>query len=191
MDVDTNDTWSWSVSQSASNISCWAESGSMMSSTDHVSSGSGYMGSSSMDSVVTERSTFGHSTPPVQFLIPEVDIDNNHLCSVTDEQHHQPVSGNSQYGQSLAVPLRRSHSTRSSVDNGSSSGPPTFTPEVMYCDIGDCRQAFTGLYRRGNLGRHQRQKHREDKAYICEDQTCAKKFQRPDARLKHYRRHHP
>jgi hypothetical protein len=27
--------------------------------------------------------------------------------------------------------------------------------------------------------------------YVCEDDTCAREFQRQDARLKHYRKYHP
>jgi len=128
----------------------------------------------------------------MKFRIPQIDIGHErYMSSLTDEQQHQPVSGNSQWGASLVIPLQRSHSTRSSVDDASSTGPPTFTPEVMCCDVGNCRQAFTGMYRRGNLGRHKRQKHREGQAYVCEDDTCAKEFQRKDARLKHYRRNHP
>jgi hypothetical protein len=93
---------------------------------------------------------------------------------------------------SLSVPLERSRSARSSVSDASSTGPPTFTPEILYCDVGVCRRTFSGLYRRGNLGRHKRQKHAEGTIlYVCHDNTCAKEFKRKDARLKHYRKYHP
>ena len=180
------------------------------STTDREGSGSGYIpesctplssrdcvSGSMLDSTLTERPDMGfpqsmdpdHISPdcPSSWSIPQIGIDE--YIPPIDTQ--PTLEDCYQYEGSLAVPMRRSRSTRSSVSDASSTGPPIFTPEVMYCDVGGCRQAFSGLYRRGNLGRHRRQKHREGKAYMCEDDTCAKEFQRKDARLKHYRRNHP
>ena len=102
------------------------------------------------------------------------------------------VSHETYRSEPLSILMQRSHSTRSSTSNASSSGhPPTYAPEILYCEIQDCTQSFTGTYRRGNLGRHRRLVHGTGKAYMCEDKTCAKEFRRQDARLKHYRKYHP
>ena len=91
----------------------------------------------------------------------------------------------------LALPMRRCSSTHSSIFEASSVGAPhTHTQETLYCLEQGCSQSFTGLYRRGNLARHRRLKHGKGKPYVCEDLTCAKEFQRQDARLKHYRKWH-
>ena len=64
--------------------------------------------------------------------------------------------------------------------------------DPLSCPFAGCEAAFTGDYRRGNLGRHWRQKHTSQVAqYRCEDEECMKSFRRRDARLKHYRRYHP
>jgi len=46
-------------------------------------------------------------------------------------------------------------------------------------------------HQRGDLESNRRTKHREDKVYVCEADTCAKEYRRRDARLKHYRKQHP
>lgn len=67
------------------------------------------------------------------------------------------------------------------------SQPPA---EVLHCDESGCGVPFSGIYRAGNLARHKRAFHRGPKVYFCEGENCDKIFKRPDARLKHYRRHH-
>jgi uncharacterized Zn-finger protein len=66
-------------------------------------------------------------------------------------------------------------------------------PDTLCCDADNCSAVFTGQYRNGNLNRHRRLKHRgEDTAvYRCIAEHCSRIFLRQDARLKHYRRHHP
>lgn len=148
------------------------------STTDHEGSDSGYIGDSctplsSMDysggsmleSTLTERPGTGYpqNTDPGHIppdctpsgTVPHIDIDID-----IDKDYYMPpmepqptMESPFQYGANLVVPLSRTHSTRSSASDASSTGPPTFTPEVMYCDVGDCRQAFSGQYRRGNLGK--------------------------------------
>ena len=55
-----------------------------------------------------------------------------------------------------------------------------------------CSAEFRGPYARGNYGRHRRQKHPVHRGMLeCEAPSCTKVFLRVDARLKHYRRHHP
>ncbi|KAF2856222.1 hypothetical protein T440DRAFT_102126 [Plenodomus tracheiphilus IPT5] len=64
-------------------------------------------------------------------------------------------------------------------------------PESLYCD--DCDRAFQGKYRKGNLARHVRLKHKSETptSFVCEDESCDRVFNRQDARLKHHRKHHP
>ena len=162
------------------------------STTDHVSE-------NMEDSVVTERPVPDYpryanadQIPPYylpQYPLPiHIDIER----SATPLETPSTTQGSSQWEFGLDVPMQRSHSTRSSVSNASSAGPPpTHTPEIMYCEVVDCRQAFTGLYSRGNLGRHRRLVHGTGSRYVCGDDTCAKEFRRQDARLKHYRKYHP
>jgi hypothetical protein len=63
--------------------------------------------------------------------------------------------------------------------------------DIITC--GQCGTAFTGSYRRGNLGRHVRQKHghASGRLYTCRAADCLHGFQRQDARLKHERKLHP
>jgi hypothetical protein len=65
--------------------------------------------------------------------------------------------------------------------------------DVLQCKFLGCDALFKGKHGRGNYGRHWRQKHRGENAeeHDCEDKVCGKRFQRKDARLKHYRKHHP
>jgi hypothetical protein len=64
--------------------------------------------------------------------------------------------------------------------------------DPLYCPFDGCGAIYTGEYRRGNLGRHRRQKHDGEKVqYPCEGKDCKKTFRRTDARLKHYRTEHP
>ena len=173
---------------------CTGESYTPLSST-------GYFGNSLMDSGITERPVAGYSPStnlgqippysPFSFSVPQIDINNGNEMAPMEPS--TTVEDSSQWEGNLAVPMSRSHSTRSSVSNASSAGgpPPAYTPEIMYCEVINCGQAFTGMYRRGNLGRHRRLTHGTGKAYVCEDNTCAKEFRRQDARLKHYRKYHP
>lgn len=65
-------------------------------------------------------------------------------------------------------------------------------PVVLYCGVPGCEQSFQGKYRKGNLNRHMRHKHRAPlSVYPCAEPHCGKTFARSDARLKHHRRHHP
>jgi hypothetical protein len=65
-------------------------------------------------------------------------------------------------------------------------------PNLLVCDAGGCGSRFTGRYRKGNYARHRRQYHGTPLASIsCEEPDCLKTFKRKDARLKHYRKHHP
>jgi hypothetical protein len=65
-------------------------------------------------------------------------------------------------------------------------------PDVLHCSVPDCRATFHGRYRRGNRSRHQRLSHHGAPAsYPCEHTSCDRIFRRPDARLKHQRKHHP
>jgi hypothetical protein len=90
-------------------------------------------------------------------------------------------------------PMIRKHSSAYSCSTDASSHglPPTDDPDILYCDQAECSSFFTGIYRRGNLGRHRRQQHKYVKLYVCDDNTCAREFKRSDARVKHYRKHHP
>jgi hypothetical protein len=99
----------------------------------------------------------------------------------------------SEQGPHLAPPMERKASSAYSYStDGSSPGPPPADdPVVLYCNKAGCSSFFTGIHRRGNLGRHRRQQHKSGKAYVCEDDACAREFKRSDARVKHYRKYHP
>ncbi|KAI2487913.1 hypothetical protein Ptr902_02046 [Pyrenophora tritici-repentis] len=80
----------------------------------------------------------------------------------------------------LPVPTRRPSrsSRRSSIASVASS-------DSFQCP--SCPAMFSGVYGKGNWGRHNRQKHNgESKFFSCE-KGCNKTFQRKDALLKHYR----
>jgi uncharacterized Zn-finger protein len=79
-----------------------------------------------------------------------------------------------------------------SESSGLQSAIPAFStgPGVMACT--SCTTVFRGAYARGNYRRHRRQKHMDHHlGHVCEVSSCSKHFKRGDARLKHYRRHHP
>jgi uncharacterized Zn-finger protein len=67
------------------------------------------------------------------------------------------------------------------------------TPDILYCDY--CTALFKGRYKKGNLVRHKRTQHGGEHGteieYACEEEGCHHTFKRKDARLKHYRTHHP
>jgi hypothetical protein len=96
-----------------------------------------------------------------------------------------PYHNISQFGEySLSTPLQ---------DSGLSSPPSPSIADAgddicLRCE--DCGAHFSGTYRRGNLGRHRRQKHASTD-YPCESDSCERVFKRQDARLKHYRKKHP
>jgi hypothetical protein len=80
-----------------------------------------------------------------------------------------------------------SASTSSELSVASSS-----VPAALYCSEEGCDAVFSGAYRRGNLARHKRSIHRGlPGTYLCEVLGCHRSFNRSDARLKHYRKHHP
>lgn len=65
-------------------------------------------------------------------------------------------------------------------------------PEMLPCHEEGCSAVFHGRYGKGNLARHMRLRHRVGtRLYICEEAHCDRCFNRSDARLKHYRKHHP
>ena len=60
-----------------------------------------------------------------------------------------------------------------------------------------CGASYSGIYGKGNLGRHRREKGHglgrspgREHLYPCEDARCLKSYKRQDARLKHYRLYH-
>ncbi|KAF2447959.1 hypothetical protein P171DRAFT_441837 [Karstenula rhodostoma CBS 690.94] len=130
--------------------------------------------------------TPGH-TPVIrqeeQFCIPRRMIDSeqrvpSHLhASVAVEGIHHGRNT-----QSLRVVDSRSRSRSSSTGSGTSQDP-------VVCLV--CGKEYNGEYRKGNLARHRRQKHgKREQSYPCEE-SCSQVFKRQDARLKHYRKHHP
>lgn len=71
---------------------------------------------------------------------------------------------------------------------------PDELPDVLECTFEGCHTQFTGDYRKGNLARHKRQRHGRHGSAVqvpCEVHGCGRVFKRKDARLKHYRKHHP
>lgn len=86
----------------------------------------------------------------------------------------------------LSVSSRRSVSTYHNASSASA------VSSSIHGQCPTCGQLFSGKYRKGNLGRHIRLKHHgSGPHYPCQDDYCSKVFFRQDARLKHYRRHHP
>ena len=66
---------------------------------------------------------------------------------------------------------------------------PSAYSDVLLCPVEGCEAQFNGLYRKGNQRRHLRLIH-SSVVYPCGVPGCCKTFNRPDARLKHHRRHH-
>ncbi|KAF2112603.1 hypothetical protein BDV96DRAFT_664207 [Lophiotrema nucula] len=68
-------------------------------------------------------------------------------------------------------------------------------PDILYCPRDGCKATFQGDYRKSNIGRHLRVQHGglsgSGVVYTCEAGGCDNTFKRKDARLKHYRKHHP
>ena len=66
---------------------------------------------------------------------------------------------------------------------------PVSTPTVLdsaICEV--CGNVFTGVYRRGNLSRHKRQKHGlVEGVHPGEERSFEQELRQSDARLKHYR----
>lgn len=86
------------------------------------------------------------------------------------------------------IPMSGSSTSPSSELSIASSS----VPEALSCHAKGCSVIFQGQYRKGNLARHIRLQHRGGNgAYPCEDTHCSRSFKRSDARLKHYRKHHP
>jgi hypothetical protein len=71
----------------------------------------------------------------------------------------------------------------------------SLSPNTLYCDVMDCSASFSGRYRKGNLARHKKNQHGGEEGSAielpCENKGCDHAFKRKDARLKHYRTHHP
>jgi hypothetical protein len=90
-----------------------------------------------------------------------------------------------------ASSLHRMPST-TSESSGLQSGMSARSTESEVVACTSCTTVFQGVYARGNYRRHRRQKHVEHRLeYVCKVSSCSKHFKRGDARLKHYRRHHP
>ena len=70
------------------------------------------------------------------------------------------------------------------------TGSSRSIPSIIHCQEPGCRRHFSGRYGQGNYARHKRQKHKDPDPIVCESPSCGKVFQRKDARLKHYRKHH-
>lgn len=121
------------------------------------------------------------SYSPLEFILPHIPLER------TTAPRSSTILTQSTAGSS-GSPSQTCDSLYSCPSVGSSS--TMHTPEVLRCEVGGCSQAFTGLYRQGNLGRHRRLVHGTGSRYICGDITCAKEFRRQDARLNHYRKYH-
>jgi hypothetical protein len=133
------------------------------------------------------QSLASHYTEPTDPIISPVRF--NFVRSATPQMIAKPALDRCY----LALPTaKKPSSTNSYSTDASSPGPPpTDDPDTLYCDEAECVAFYTGIYRRGNLGRHRRQRHQSGTPYVCEDDTCAKEFKRQDARVKHYRKYHP
>lgn len=69
-----------------------------------------------------------------------------------------------------------------------STSPASVKGQMLCCSL--CNSRFSGEYRSGNLQRHKRTKHAEQR-FLCPRAGCLRTFARKDARLKHERRKHP
>jgi len=96
-------------------------------------------------------------------------------------------TGSDGLSQNLLSPVVE-HSDTASCSSGASSPAG---PSEIFCNADGCVAIFSGMYRKGNLARHKRLKHKGPVVYECEDPSCDRVFQRQDARTKHYRRWHP
>jgi hypothetical protein len=147
-----------------------------------------------VDSTLTERpyhlrfQQFPQGQTPTQHLSqynPRFD-----LRSASPQVNSGPRPPTQYESGHLAPPMQRKVSSTSSCASEGSSLTPD-TPDVLYCNESGCATLFTGKYRKGNLARHKRLIHKHHEPYVCEGYGCRKSFKRQDARLKHYRRHHP
>lgn len=88
----------------------------------------------------------------------------------------------------LSVPGQDDEGSEHTSERSSTSAP---VPDTVYCEM--CNVPFQGNYRKGSYARHMRLKHHNNAptAYICNHCSPPKTFKRQDARLKHYRKHHP
>ncbi|EMD91481.1 hypothetical protein COCC4DRAFT_128695 [Bipolaris maydis ATCC 48331] len=96
-------------------------------------------------------------------------------------------------GRYLGLPGKRRASSASSqiTEATSSSAVSGLDQGVLRCGVNRCEATFSGRYGKGNRARHKRDYHGGKEPVICEDSNCGKVFRRSDARLKHYRSHHP
>lgn len=96
-------------------------------------------------------------------------------------------------GNCLRLPGKRRASSASShiTEAFSSSAVSRPGQGVLECGMNGCEATFTGRHGKGNRARHRRDYHGGKEPIICEDSKCDKVFKRSDARLKHYRSHHP
>jgi hypothetical protein len=89
----------------------------------------------------------------------------------------------------LSTSIATSHPVSDVESRTSSIRAPISSTSSEVCE--DCGKEYKGEYGRGNLARHQRQKHGlEEKSYPCKEPGCLKDFKRPDALLLHHRRKH-
>ncbi|KAF2661349.1 hypothetical protein K491DRAFT_450626 [Lophiostoma macrostomum CBS 122681] len=87
--------------------------------------------------------------------------------------------------------IRQQSSTSTSPGSGLARSPRG-SDGVVICLVGACQVPFFGKYAKGNCARHRRQFHGlGTNMVVCEETGCERTFKRKDARLKHYRKHHP
>jgi hypothetical protein len=130
--------------------------------TNHVDDGTRILGGLSMSAVLGRSPMQGTCN-----AVPKIVVDSQHLHTLALDHRHD----------SGAVPP----SPRSVISGDS-----------LRCPHSGCTSEFHGTYRRGNLARHCRLKHKGKIVhYKCEAEACMSVFKRQDARLKHYRKHHP
>lgn len=105
---------------------------------------------------------------------------------VTQESHTEKQM--KQYPRSPKVtglPYKSAPSPTSLMDGNISKSPP----DTLVCHTSQCASQFTGPYRKSNLDRHLREVH--GGVYPCEELGCSNVFEWQNARMKHYRIHHP
>jgi hypothetical protein len=119
-------------------------------------------------------------------LSPSITLSIGDTASTSlSSQSHSPWPISTDRSQLLSVPSSVAGSQSDNSDLASERDP-----EILQCST--CEATFKGRYRKGNLTRHRRHHHGSNETvFPCEMASCTRMFKRQDARLKHYRRHHP
>ncbi|KAH6615301.1 hypothetical protein C7974DRAFT_62744 [Boeremia exigua] len=138
------------------------------------------------------------STSPwhrIQFLVtgstPHQDpSDNDQIQDTTHNLHPNALSVPTDSSSSLEPSSPASSFSLTSAASSPYSVTSPSVPPDLFCDKSGCCSTFSGKYRKGNLARHTRLVHGVLK-YPCKGVHCLRSFNRSDARLKHYRTHHP